>query len=356
MLSLLACFGSPPSTCNKTCETTIQVYSKLGGMFLGAIQRPCVANKDAYSVLRKLQDQVATRLCHPKMPPRYLALFVGTLRLTSPDFPFIDQMDVESSRQVLDALGEAERLDAMWGESELEAYAYVRLENRGFGVRLGENKLTTFSKKTILHAFLPLELEAFTFYEPIKNVDVRFDVEHLGNIHVFPHLEELEIKFVHIADFESLARIKTLVKLGMTLPCLDEKVGALLSLQTLDVCQTRSGGIPASIGLLTNLKDLTLSGNFNLNIPSELGNLRGLTCLAIDGTHVSGFIPSELCRLTNLETLRLDDNSRLEGSLPKQFGNLSLLTTFSCDNTNVNTKSFLDSWKHHVYNIYTRTV
>ena len=351
MLSLLACFGLLP--CN---ETSIQVYSKLGGIFLGAIRRPCVENKDAYSVLRKLQDTIATLLCHPKMPPRYLALFVGTLRLTSPDFPFVDQVDAKSSQQVLGALGEAERLDAMWDESELEAYAYVRLENRGFGVRLGENKLTTFSKKTIHDAFLPPELEAFTFYEPIKTLQVCFAVQHFRSIHTFPHLEELQIKFVHKADFESLARIKTLVVLKMVLPCLDGKVGALLSLQTLDVCQTRGGGIPASIGLLTNLKDLTLSGKFNLNVPSELGNLRGLKCLTIEGTNVSGVIPSELCRLTNLEELTLDNNLLLEGSLPKQFGNLSLLTTCSCDNTHVNTKGFLDSWKHHVYNIYTRTV
>ena len=200
MLSLLACFGFPPR--NKTCETSIQVYSKLGGIFLGAIQRPCLKhNVDAYSVLRKLQDQVATWLRHPKMPPRYLALFVGTSRLTSPDMPFIDQLDVESSHQILDELGEALRIDIMWDDA-LER-AKDRLESRGAQVGVSGHKLSLLRwDGKYLKELLPKEVEAFTFGDTIRDVSVNSGAETLGCVHLFPHLEKFSSGRLKEVDFE----------------------------------------------------------------------------------------------------------------------------------------------------------
>ena len=168
MLSLLGWFGAlPPST----CETSIKVYSKLGGIFLGAIQRPCSKNVDAYSVLRKLQDQVATWLFHPKMPPRYLVLFVGTLRLTSPDFPFVDQVDAKSSQQVLDLLGKALRIEATRDEDPTRAKD--RLASKGLEVIVSGHKLSLFRwDGEYLKELLPMEVEAFTFGDTIHDVFV----------------------------------------------------------------------------------------------------------------------------------------------------------------------------------------
>lgn len=330
MLSLVTWFGAQPKpTCNK-----IQVHSKLGGMFLGASQRPCAANKDAYSVLRKLQDTIATWLCHPKMPPRYLALFVGTLRLTSPDFPFVAHLDVKSSRQVLGALGEALRIDAMWDDGL--ACAKSRLASKGLRVSVGGHKLSILREVhgVDLQELFPMEVEAYTFRDTIRDVWVRSYAQRIG------------CRWIQEVDFKRLAQVKTLTNLDIFSTCLTDDVGLMSSLKVLTFEASAVGCIPTTIGLLTRLTDLLLRGGFTETIPSELGQLGELTSLIISDTSVSGIIPSELCRLTKLAKLELPWNDYLEGSLPDEFCNLELLSYFSLHDTPVNTKGFLDGWQY----------
>ena len=344
MLSLVACFGFQP-TCNKTSKTSIQVYSKLGGTFLGAIQRPCVKNVDAYSVLRKLQDQVATWLCHPKMPPRYLALFVGSTRLTSPDFPFVDHLDAKLTHQVLDLLGKALRIDALWDDGI--HCAEKRLASMCSQAKVVQNKLVV-APSDIHHRneLLPCEVEAFTFGATIKILVVKADAQGLGCVHLFPHLEELDSKgWLQEVDFKRLAQIKALTRLNIGVEYLNEDVSFMTSLKKLSVETSEVGCIPTTIGLLTRLTHLVLTGGFAGSIPREIGNLCGLTSLKITETQVSGRIPSELCKLTKLSSLELSYNPRLSGSLPDEFGNLKLLSYFSLQNTPVGTNGFfLDGW------------
>lgn len=63
-----------------------------------------------------------------------------------------------------------------------------------------------------------------------------------------------------------------------------------------------SGTLPASLGNLTSLQSLWLSGNQGLSgsIPPELGSLTSLRILALSGNQLSGSIPSALTNLTNL--------------------------------------------------------
>ena len=168
-----------------------------GGAFLGAIQRPCLKEEvDAYLVLRKLQDQVATWLCHPQMPPRYLALFVGASRLTSPDFPFVDHLNAKSSQQVLDVLSQALRIDAIW-EHGIEC-AKSRLASKGLQVSVSGHKLSLEREvhDVDLKQLLPIEVEAFTFGVTIRDVWVNARAETLGCLHLFPHLEKLSCNFL----------------------------------------------------------------------------------------------------------------------------------------------------------------
>jgi hypothetical protein len=345
MLSLLACFGAQPK---RTSGTSIQVYSKLGGTFLGAIQRPCLKNVDAYSVLRKLQDQVASWLYHPKMPPRYLALFVGTSRLSSPDFPFVDHLDAESSQQVLGALGEAKRLDAIW-ENDLEC-AKSRLASKGLRVKVEGYKLSLEREfhDVDLKQLLPIEVEAFTFGVTIRYVWVNTRAETLGCLHLFPHLEKLSCNFLKDVDFKRLTQVKTLTNLHTRATCLTDDVGLISSLKVLSFEASAVGCIPTTIGLLPRLTDLVLEGRgFTQTIPSELGQLGELTSLAICSTHLSGSIPSELCQLTKLAKLSLAWNDRLGGSLPNEFCNLKLLSYFNLYYTPVETNGLLNGWKNH---------
>jgi hypothetical protein len=342
MLSLLACFGAQ-TPCTKAL---IQVYSKLGGTFLGSIQRPCEKHEDAYSVLRKLQDQVATWLFHPKMPPRYLVLFVGTSRLTSPDFPFVDQVDTKSSQQVIDLLGKALRIEATWDEDPTRAKD--RLASKGLGVSVSGHKLSLFREEDIdLKELLPMEVEAFTFGDTIHDVYVYSGAATLGCIHSFPHLERLSAGRLNEVDFKRLAQVKTLTNLDICTTCLTDDVGLMTNLKALSCVTSELGCIPTTIGLLTRLTSLLLQGSFTRTIPSEVGNLVELSTLTINGTNVSGSIPSEVCQLTKLTKLDLAWNPRLEGSLPDEFRNLKLLTILNLQKTPVKTNGALHGWRHH---------
>ena len=345
MLSLLVWFGALPKP---TFETSIKVYSKLGGIFLGAIQRPCLKNVDAYSVLRKMQNRIATWLCHPKMPSRYLALFVDTSRLTSPDFPFVDHLDAKLSQQVLGALGKALRIDAMWDEDL--TCAKSRLASKGLRFEEGDQLSILRDVHGIhLQELFPMEVEAYTFGVTIRKVWTNFHAEKLGCIHLFPHLEKLDCGgWIKEVDFKRLAQVKTLTDLDTGTTCLNEDVGLMTSLKALSVHVHDVGCIPTTIGLLTRLTHLVLGGRgFTQTIPSELGQLGELAYLRIANTNVSGNIPSELCRLTKLENLALPWNGHLGGSLPNEFCNLKLLTFLNLHVTPVETNGCLHGWRHH---------
>ena len=346
MLSLLACFGALPKP---TFETSIKVYSKLGGIFLGAIQRYCLKKEvDAYSVLRKLQDQVASWLRHPKMPPRYLALFVGASRLTSPDFPFVDHLDAELSQQVLDVLSQTLRIDAMWDEDL--TCAKSRLASKELRVSVEGHKLSILRDVhgIDLKELFPMEVEAYTFGDTIREVWANFHAEKLGCIHLFPHLEKLDCGgCIKEVDFKRLAQVKTLTNLDICTTCLTDDVGLMSNLKVLTFEASDGGCIPTTIGLLTRLTDLLLRGTFTQTIPSEIGKLGELTSLIIEDTSVSGSIPSELCRLTKLAKLELPSNYYLEGSLPDEFCNLKLLSFLNLYYTPVKTNGLLNGWKNH---------
>ena len=77
-----------------------------------------------------------------------------------------------------------------------------------------------------------------------------------------------------------------------------------------------SGTIPSELGRLTNLRWLSLYGNqLSGEIPPELGNLATLESLELSNNQLSGKIPPQLSNLINLRVLWLYNN-RLEGCIP----------------------------------------
>ncbi|MDM8528392.1 leucine-rich repeat domain-containing protein [Anaerolineales bacterium HSG24] len=86
-----------------------------------------------------------------------------------------------------------------------------------------------------------------------------------------------------------------------------------------------SGSIPPELSKLTNLEHLNLDGNdLSGSIPPELSKLTNLEHLNLDGNDLSGSIPPELSKLTNLRYLYLDDND-LSGSIPPELSKLTNL-------------------------------
>ena len=102
------------------------------------------------------------------------------------------------------------------------------------------------------------------------------------------------------------------------------RVADITGLRLLDLSGANlSGTIPPELGRLTQLVELDLSGNaLGGSIPSELGNLTALKQLRLSSNGLSGPIPPELGRLTNLVELDVSRNY-LDGPIPLELGNLT---------------------------------
>ncbi|CAF1860899.1 unnamed protein product [Brassica napus] len=93
-----------------------------------------------------------------------------------------------------------------------------------------------------------------------------------------------------------------------------------------------SGQIPSSIGNLSRLVILGLSGNnFFGEIPSTFGSLYQLASLRVISNNLSGNFPFTLLNLTNLSYLSLSYN-QFTGTLPPNITSLSNLEEFEVDN------------------------
>ncbi|GER35967.1 leucine-rich repeat receptor-like protein kinase family protein [Striga asiatica] len=86
--------------------------------------------------------------------------------------------------------------------------------------------------------------------------------------------------------------------------------------------QGLQGTLAPELGKLTNLETLLLNDNeFSGEIPKELGNLKSLTALLLQNNSLSGSIPYTLGNLKSLRNLRLQGN-QLSGPIPAEFDNL----------------------------------
>ena len=86
-----------------------------------------------------------------------------------------------------------------------------------------------------------------------------------------------------------------------------------------------TGTIPAELGNLANLEELSLYDNqLTGTIPAELGNLANLQGLFLRRNQLTGGIPAELGDLANLQWLLLEAN-QLTGTIPASLGNLANL-------------------------------
>ncbi|XP_010050947.2 putative receptor-like protein kinase At3g47110 [Eucalyptus grandis] len=117
------------------------------------------------------------------------------------------------------------------------------------------------------------------------------------------------------------------------------------SLQMLLVegCQIR-GCIPEEMGFLKSLTFLALShNNINGNIPSSMGGLESLQRLYLDNNCLEGPIPNEICNLTSLGELQLQQN-RISGSIPNCIGNLSSLQKLFVSSNNMTSVIPVSLW------------
>ncbi len=106
---------------------------------------------------------------------------------------------------------------------------------------------------------------------------------------------------------------------GVTAGEADQVAGLVLGYNEL------SGEIPPELGRLTNLVELDLSSNkLTGPIPPELGSLTKLRVLGLGGNQLTGAIPAELGNLIELEDLFIGD-SQFTGGIPPELGGLTKL-------------------------------
>jgi internalin A len=128
------------------------------------------------------------------------------------------------------------------------------------------------------------------------------------------------------ASPESLGDLTAITSLdlsGNQLTVLPEWLGKLTALTDLDLRNNQLAVLPESLGDLTSLEKLILYQNRLTALPESLGNLTALTYLALEGNRLT-VLPESLGNLTALSYLTLSDN-RLT-VLPESLGNLTALT------------------------------
>lgn len=92
------------------------------------------------------------------------------------------------------------------------------------------------------------------------------------------------------------------------------------------------GTLPAELGLLFTLQNLTLAGNaIGSTIPSEIGMLSSLVSVDVHGNMLEGTLPVEMGRLTALDRMDFSFN-KLRGSIPAALGDLSSLVNIYLNN------------------------
>ncbi|KAK7842027.1 receptor protein-tyrosine kinase cepr1 [Quercus suber] len=123
---------------------------------------------------------------------------------------------------------------------------------------------------------------------------------------------------------------------GFNLWQLPENISRLTKLKrmVLSTCKVQ-GLIPATIGDMTSLVDLELSGNYLVGqIPKEIGLLKNLQLLELYYNQLSGYIPEEIGNLTELIDLDMSVN-KLQGKIPESICSLPKLQVLQLYNNSL---------------------
>lgn len=150
-------------------------------------------------------------------------------------------------------------------------------------------------------------------------------------------------------SFEQLSSIPNLQSLTLLRCCklttLSSSVGVLTNLQKLDVSGNKIMSLPKEVGLLINLRHLSLSRNKLKMLPSDIGCLTKLQKLYVDDNMISS-LPFEIWNLKLLE--HLDLNNNYISSFPiNKFGPLEYLSVIHVEKNELTSLEFLT----HMHNI-----
>ena len=159
----------------------------------------------------------------------------------------------------------------------------------------------------------------------------------------------------------SIGKLKSLRDLTLShLPIsgeIPEEIGLLTNLRNLYMAENElSGKIPESIVNLKNLFALVLLNNqLSGPIPENIGQMSQLRHICLRNNQLTGTIPESIGDLENLENLLLSEN-QLEGGIPSTFAKLSMLHELSLYHNNMDGEipaevTNTEMWSHLAYMI-----
>ncbi|KAG8377416.1 hypothetical protein BUALT_Bualt08G0030700 [Buddleja alternifolia] len=162
--------------------------------------------------------------------------------------------------------------------------------------------------------------------------DFPMSITNLTNLELLTFNENGEFNFWQLpGNISRLNKLKFMVLTSCMLHGeIPPSVGNMTSLIDLELSGNYiSGKIPKQLGLLENLQLLELYYNeFIGEIPEEIGNLTQLRDLDLSVNNFSGKIPVSICRLPNLQVFQVY-NSSLTGEIPAAIANSTTLNTLS---------------------------
>ena len=103
--------------------------------------------------------------------------------------------------------------------------------------------------------------------------------------------------------------------------------GMLTTLRFVEIARSAglTGSIPTELCRLTNLVELHTNANrLSSSMPSCLGDLRNLEVLNLAANVLIGTIPTELCQMSKLKELHLTLNM-IDGTIPYCIGSLPMI-------------------------------
>jgi hypothetical protein len=386
--ALQACFNPTALLVRARAGETYSwnVHSKLGGNLLGTF---CIdKDKDAYSLLRDLQDQVAKKLRHPTRLPRYLAFYASNVLITPKEWTYVHDFagkDVSNQASLfVKHLSSTNDLQVMYDEDDQQAItdlSYVSKNpydktklcvklpaapscNTELDMRLlafNTNKSVTSMDLLCVEAdytYMITDLRVLLGYSSLAELHIQnglptsWDVlRFLPNLKVLRLCSTQRFKFkisllaldhqltslglditLNVEGYticnQMPQAIKTVVFCQCELATQDQSFGACMDL-TINICLNLLLGDVFSLAL--EELDVFRTCCSNNIIPCEIGRAVNLRKLSLYASNLVGSIPTEIGRLTKLTYLRLAGN-KLTSTIPSQVQNLCNLEVLDLSN------------------------
>lgn len=362
------------------------VHSKLGGNFLGRFSID--KDKDAYSLLRELQAQVAKKLRHPTRLPRYLAFYSNSVLVTPKEWTYLHDFagnDVSNQAALfVKHLSSTNDLQVVYDEDDLQAitdlsYAHTNpYDETKLCVKLPaapccntelDMRLLAFNtNKSVTSMELICEKGDYTY--TIADLRVLLGYSSLVDLYIqnglptswdflrfLPNLKVLSLcstqRFKFKRSFLALDQQLTSLGLDITLNVegyticnqMPQAIDSVIFCQCEWATQDQSFG--ACRDLTINIcRNLLLADVFSLAleeldvyrtccsnniIPREIGRAVNLRKLCLCNSNLVGSIPTEIGRLTKLTDLCLPFN-KLTSMIPSQVQNLCNLEVLDLSN------------------------